>query len=224
MSLWDNERVERYIRLYGDPREKKGSQSLLCSDISKLVIDGSVADFGCGMGHLAAYMEDRSYLGIDSSEGMLEKAREFFPEKAAGAWDEHPREFMQADVTDMAKLGLLFDNTVAVSLALHLERHDALSLYKTMWEHTKLRGMMIFSMETKGESENRRSDGLLIRNQLPENVVKDIIDAIGARDVRFAHQKITMQTINEFYYQRDLTKITNYSPIARTTIFWIVKG
>ena len=214
MSLWDNERVERYLRLYRDPREKKGSQSALCSDIFSLMKDGSVADFGCGMGHLAAFIEDREYLGIDLSEKMLEKAREFFPDK----------KFIQADVTtDRLKKVPVFDNAVAVSLALHLKREDARWMYQIMWDHTSPGGIMIFSMETNGDTSNVRPDGLLIRNQPVESVIEDL-QVVTDEKINWATQKKTIQIIQEIYQITERVNIVALSEIAKTTLFWVHKG
>jgi len=215
MSLWDNERVERYIRLYGDPREKKGSQSALCSDIVSLMIGGSVADFACGMGHLAAYIEeDRSYLGLDLSEEMLERARSFFPDKI----------FIRVDITKNFPPAIeqFYDNTVAVSISLHLERTEAYALYRSMWEHTSPGGRMIFSMETNGDNMNRRPDGLLIRNQLVEDVIEDV-QAITKETVNTATQKKTIQIIQEIYQITEKVNIVGLSQVSRTTIFWVNK-
>jgi len=216
MSLWDNERVERYIRLYGDPREKKGSQSALCSDIASLMIGGSVADFACGMGHLAAYIgEDRSYLGLDLSEEMLERARGFFPDKI----------FIRVDITKNFPPAIekLYDNTVAVSISLHLERTEAYALYRSMWKHTSPGGRMIFSMETNGGTAMKRPDGLLIRNQPVESVVEDLKEVTGEK-VNWTHQKKTIQILQEIYHLSDKVKIIGLSQVARTTIFWVHKA
>jgi len=214
MSLWNDKRVQRYIRLYGDPREKKGSQSALCSDIVSLMIDGSVADFACGMGHLAAYIEEDRYLGLDLSEEMLEKARGFFPDKM----------FIRVDITKNFPelIEQLYDNTVAVSISLHLKRTEAYELYRSMWEHTSPGGRMIFSMETNGDKMNRRLDGLLIRNQLVEGVIEDV-QAITKEIVNTATQKTTLAIVEEIHPLSDKVKITDFTQIARTTLFWINK-
>lgn len=222
MSLWDDERIERYIRLYNDPRQMKGSQSSLCEDVSRMIQGASVADFGCGMGHLIPYLKpETKYIGIDSSKLMLKKASEFFPGK----------QFLLADVTDQKSLselyGIGFDNTVAVSLLLHLEKLDALDLLEIMWRYTNPGGMMIFSMETNGDSEQRRPDGLLIRNQEPESVVQDVLTATRNSNpsgwVRYHHQKATISILEEINYLKTKVKIIGMDQVARTSIFWAIK-
>ena len=243
MSLWDDERVERYIRLYQDPRKKIGPQSDLNSDIASMLVGGSVADFGCGIGHLAAYIEDRKYLGIDSSEKMLEKAREFFPDK----------KFVQADVTNTDLLRALptFNNTVAVSLALHLNREEAMALYRTMWEHTSPGGTMIFCMETNHNFEGVRTkkEGafldrgkIYMRSQLLEEVVEDVRTVTGVR-VNWIDQKWMIKISDADFHEAQgkeigpdvhihiylLSRKVNTSSnlklprVARTTILWVDK-
>jgi len=182
------------------------------------MIDGSVADFACGMGHLAAYVDNVQYLGLDLSEEMLERARSFFPDKV----------FIRADITKKLifegweMLGLTYDNTVAVSISLHLKRTAACALYRSMWEHTNPGGIMIFSMETNGDSENRRPDGLLLRNQRIESIVEDL-RAITKEKINWTHQKITISIIQEIHNLSGKVKISGLSQISRTTIFWINK-
>ena len=153
---------------------------------------------------------------------MIEKAKEFFPDK----------QFFLADVRnheDLSELhGLGFDTTIAVSLLLHLEKLDAFDLFQVMWYYTRPGGIMVFSMETNGDSEQRRPDGLLIRNQSPESVVKDVLAALHNSDcppeaVRYSHQKATTSTIHEIYYMKERAKVSNFDQVARTSIFWAKK-
>ena len=79
-SLWDEQRAERYLKLYYDPREKKGTQSLLCKTAAELIQGTSVLDFGCGMVHIVPYIENpNEYMGLDYSPTMLEYLYNFFP-------------------------------------------------------------------------------------------------------------------------------------------------
>ena len=222
MSLWDENRVERYIRLYGDPRDKKGSQSKLCADLASLISSeaSSLLDFGCGLGHLIPHLPEsiEKYRGIDSSKEMLEQAKEFFPDSV----------FIQGNAVTAEGLGSIygvpFDVTTAVSLLLHLEREEALKVYKNMWLWTKPGGSMIFSMETLGNRETYRNDGLLIRNQEIDSIMEDIQEATNMKPhTLYLPQKITTSITQEWYCTLGKGKIIGFPKIAETTLLKVHK-
>lgn len=223
MSLWDKNRVKRYLKLYGDPREKKGSQSQLCSDIAALIPGNaeSLLDFGCGIGHLIPHLPQNitGYLGIDFSKEMRLQAELFFPDK----------KFIKGNAVTRKGLksiyGVPFDVTTAVSLLLHLEEEEAAEVYKNMWIWTKPGGRMIFSMETNGNSANYRTDQLLIRNQEPDKVAEALGEALGVKDlsINWVHQKVTTNLIQEFIPSLTKVKLTGFEQIARTTLFYVDK-
>lgn len=223
MSLWDKNRVKRYLKLYGDPRDKVGSQSQLCSDIAALIPQWTetILDFGCGIGHLIPHLplNITEYLGVDSSKEMRLQAELFFPDE----------KFIKGNVVTAEGLesiyGSPFDVTVAVSLLLHLEEEEAHKVYKNMWVWTKPGGRMIFSMETNGNSARYRSDQLLIRNQEPDKVSEDLGKTIGLEDlnINWVHQKVTTSLIQEFIPSLTKVRLTGFEQIARTTLFYVDK-
>ncbi|MBA7612104.1 hypothetical protein ES703_19338 [subsurface metagenome] len=211
-SLWDDARVERYIRLYSDPREKKGSQSILCKDAAEMIEGEQVLDVGCGMGHLCPFVKPTRYFGVDSSPTMLAKAREFFPD----------REFNLLEATEM-ELPSTFDTTIAISLLIHLTAEQGHAVLKRMWKHT--RKAMVFGMETMKSSEIRRPDGLLIRTQSLPELIKELEGMGISRDqVSLWHHKWT------YSIQYTVTPSLSDSPLSmtggliqRTTLFKVIK-
>lgn len=215
--LWDDKRVERYFQLYGDPREKKGSQSNLCGDASTLLEGESVVDFGHGMGHIIPYLGDKDYLGLDSSEEMSKTASTLFPSK----------EFHLVDVTkpdlrvniglDAFKgNGFMFDSAVCISLFIHLSRDEMKAALKNMGSLSKC---LVFSMETNGDNEKFRPDGLRIRNESIENVLNDLKEVFGEHIVEYQNQSYTYQMIQTILPMKDLPLKTSQELIARTTLF-----
>jgi len=153
-ELWDENRVQRYLKMYGDPREKRGSQSQLCMDASQHLKGDSVLDVACGIGHLVPFIGRRRYFGIDLSRNMLAKAQYFFPD----------REFMNGDATQF-DMGCEFGTVVSVSLLLHLTDNQAEKALRCMLNHVAPGGRLVFGMETLGDSVQKRQSGLIIRNQ-----------------------------------------------------------
>ena len=116
-QVWDNERVERFIKVYGTPFNPSLNQKRRMRIASKLISGKSVLDVGCGMGHLLPWIKDKveSYVGVDSSEEMLQKAKEFFQDKSLGI----AYGFTKGDVYDLRGFDV-YDSVVAVSLLIHL--------------------------------------------------------------------------------------------------------
>lgn len=225
-ELWDDKRVERYIRMYGDPRTKKGSQSQLCKDASVFIKPYSVLDVGCGIGHLVPFARSpgegfgervgMAYTGVDKSMHMLAKAKKFFPQEL----------FLHADATDF-DLGTKYDTVISISLLLHLDEEQAMKALACMWRHIAPNGKLILGMETMGDRVDKRSDGLIIRNQ-PVLKLVDMLRTVAGEEkvnVSWSHQKVVYQTVSEVIYSGESPhKIVNHQPIARTTIFVMEKA
>lgn len=225
-ELWDDERVKRYIKMYGDPREKKGSQSQLCKDASVFIKPYTVLDVGCGIGHLVPFAFSpgsgfgervgMTYTGVDKSPHMLDMARRFFPGET----------FIELDATDF-DLGCEYDNVISISLLLHLTEEQAMKALACMWRHVAHGGHLVFGMETLGDNVQKRPSGLIIRNQ-PVLKVVDMLNAVAADEkakVTWSHQKLVYQTISEIIYSKDLPhKILSHQPIARTTLFMMERA
>lgn len=224
-SLWNTERVERYIKLYGDPREKKGTQSLLCEDVASMITGDSVLDVGCGMGHLIPHLKfGTHYTGWDYSPGMIAKLEEFFPGLMT----------IQGDATlpyPKFKSHLEYyvnepiETVVSVSMFIHLPTiGDVEAALLNMWNTATKE--IIFVVETMGDVEQIRESGLMIRN-ISVNSVLDILTKkmdIPEDKISYAHQQMT-------YKQQIVVRPSQSNPMAmsppqlfqRTTLFHVKK-
>jgi len=207
--------------MYGDPRDRKGSQSQLCRDASGLIKPYTVLDVGCGIGHLVPFVLSpgegfgervgMTYTGLDKSPFMLEAARGFFPEQT----------FLEEDATDF-DLGYKFDTVISVSLLLHLLEEPARKALACMWNHVAPGGRLIVGMETMGNRVQKRSSGLILRNMPVKDFTKILESIAGYLDppkISWSHQKIVYQTISEILFSESTHRIMSHNPIARTTIF-----
>lgn len=215
-SLWDMNRAERYLKLYGDPRDKKGSQAILCRDVASMITGKSVLDVGCGMGHLIPWLpKNAEYLGLDYSPMMLEYLRIFFPEKRV----------LQTDATEsFAALELSAESVTSVSLLIHLPKiDDVKTVLENMWK-TAIKEI-VFVAETLGNREYIRKSGLTIRDISVQNILA-FLDDLGIRDnqIMWRHQKMTYkQHIIVYPMQDNPMAITSPKLFQRTTLFYIQK-
>lgn len=232
-SLWTEERAQRYIKLYGDPRKKIGTQSLLCRDASR-AIAGSVLDLGCGMGHLIPYIPNLDqYVGLDYSEMMLTCLENFFPEARTVHGDATLPYDSFKGTLEAAGVPTEYDTCIALSLIIHLPRtKDIEALLQNMWNTCNK--MMIFGVETVGDVKEVRPDGLTLRN-VSVRTIQDILDklGIGGADepeellygkVTHVHQKITLrQYITMYPLASQLSVGPKQELYTRTTLFRVEK-
>lgn len=130
---WDNKRVNGMAKVWNNPlallNNTKASEDRhwrLINEIYKLASGSSILDVGCGMGHLYGLaMNEYKYLGIDSSEAMINKAKEFFP--------ENKDKFEVGSVYDLSKYDCA-DTVVASGLILHLP--DPKPVLNELWNKT----------------------------------------------------------------------------------------
>lgn len=206
---------ERYLKMYGDPRDKKGTQAELCKDAARHLTGESVLDVGCGLGHLIPFIGDRAYVGVDYSPEMLEIAKSCFP----------GRMFVEADAFQL-DLERMFDSVISISLFLHLIREDAKKVLERMWAHTAKGGRVIFSMETFGDNMIRRPPRNRIqRNQSMPKVLEDIREVCGGASVAAIPQSMRYRMLLDVRYMKasPLT-VRGAEPIAMTTLFKVVKS
>lgn len=228
MSLWNNDRVKRYIKLYGDPREARGTQSQLCKDAAGLIVGERIIDFGCGLGHLVPFLpEKRKYLGLDSSQEMLETFREFWPGLTAYTQDithDLTQPNSESIGTCIPFFSRDFSTAICVSVLLHLSYEESLKVLKNMW-HVAGKAI-VFSMETNGDREVFRVDGIRIRNRGTNGMIDDLKETLEITDkqIKWFHQA--------FYYNQGISVIPSslvpleqYTPqlVARTTLFQVIK-
>ena len=233
-SLWTEERAQRYIKLYGDPRKKIGTQSLLCRDASRMITGESVLDFGCGMGHLIPYTQSLDqYVGLDYSEMMLTCLENFFPEARTIHGDATLPYDSFKGTLEAAGVPTEYDTCISLSLIIHLPRiQDIEALLHNMWNTcTKT---MIFGVETVGDVKKTRPDGLTLRN-VSVKTIRGMLDkmGIGGEDEpeellhglsSWVHQKITLrQYITMYPLASQLSVDPKQELYTRTTLFRVEK-
>jgi len=110
-DVWDEKLAQELLRKWGYPKKNEDSSyHKLLLKATELCVGKSVLDVGCGFGQLAYYLAPNiSYLGVDSSEAMLKKARKL----------NQNLHLKLADVYDLSSLGN-YDTVYAMSLLIHL--------------------------------------------------------------------------------------------------------
>jgi len=218
-SLWDEKRAERYVRLYGDPREKVGTQSQLCKTAAKLVRGTSILDFGCGMGHIIPYIDQDGYVGLDYSKTMLEYLGNFFPNVTTIYGDATAPTEKVIETLESQHLPTSYDTTVSLSLAIHLPTVNMVrDLLQNMW--ALCTQAMILGVETVGNKIITRPDGLTLRNISVGGVYKLLEGIVPSHKIQYVHQKILYQPIISVFPFEDPPLIMQPPQIlSRTTLF-----
>lgn len=229
-SLWDTKRVERYIKLYGDPRKQKGSQANLCKDVATLITGKSVLDVGCGIGHLIPFIHpegaiiEKEYVGWDYSPAMLAKLCEFFPSTQIIQGDATiPYHLFEQEIAYHV-LGPI-ESAVSVSLIIHLPDLEGVrALLRNMWKTATKE--IVFGVETMGDSLHTRASGLSIRNISLKTVLMILVDEmeIPRENIHWIHQQMT-------YKHQTVVHPMKSNPMAstppnlfqRTTLFHVTK-
>ena len=227
-SLWDEQRTERYLRLYKDPRLTQGSQSLLCKHAASFIQGDTVLDFGCGMGHIIPYIKNpESYVGLDYSKQMLTYLENFFPEIRtihADATEPVIKLVKTLESQQLYPIMARFDTTISTSLIIHLPTVKMIkSLLQNMWELSEK--TMIFGVETASNKKIVREDKLTLRNISVENI-EAILKEIGipTKAIHHTHQKITYQQFHSIFpLEGEPLRMEPPSLFTRTTLFIIEK-
>ena len=147
-EAWDDKKVSGMAKGWKNPLDlaqdlcayRRDRHWRLIYDIYSLIEGHSILDVGCGMGHLYALAKlDHSYIGLDSSESMIERAKWYFPKSRD--------KFMVGSAYDLEDCSIS-DTVVASGLILHLP--DPEPVLQQLWSKTKI--CMVFSAWV-GESE-----------------------------------------------------------------------
>ena len=136
-QVWDSENYSLsfgFVSKYG-----KGVFDLIEKENVK-----SILDLGCGTGEISKFLADDGYkvIGIDSSETMLEKARNDYPNI----------NFIEADATNfelVTPVDVVFSNAV-----LHwIDKDKQIQMMKCVYRALKPRGQFVFEMGGKGNNK-----------------------------------------------------------------------
>lgn len=143
-EVWNEKHVENLVE-HGWAEDNPSKGKYLKWVLNRLEGD-SVLDVGCGIGRLLYFLpEEMDYLGIDSSEPMLERARERFPN----------RRFVRGDVYNLEVFDR-FDTVVALALLIHLP--DSKPALEQMWGRAKK--CLMFTVKIGAEEEVNRHESI----------------------------------------------------------------
>jgi 2-polyprenyl-3-methyl-5-hydroxy-6-metoxy-1,4-benzoquinol methylase len=166
MTFWDEGRVQFYIDTWGPPTNPTQWEGLNRMEIPVALLKGeSALDVGCGLGHLYYALKGKvtTYMGIDASTHMLEKAREYFPEA----------DFREGNVYDLSNLPL-FDTVYSVSLLIHL--YTIKEPINQLWSRTKQRCVLLIPLGKIEEIENPEQG--LIYHQISFSRLDEILQPL----------------------------------------------
>ena len=166
MTFWDEGRVQFYIDTWGPPTNPTLWEGLDRMEIPVTLLRGeSALDVGCGIGHLYFALRDKvtTYMGIDASTHMLEKAREYFPEA----------DFRKGDIYDLSNLPL-FDTVYSVSLLIHL--YTIKEPINQLWSRTIQRCVFLVPLGKKEEIEKPEPE--LIYHQISFSKLDEILQSL----------------------------------------------
>lgn len=141
-------------------------------EVSIIIGDGSVIDFGCGHGYFSQYVNGR-YLGIDWSEKAIEKARELFKEK----------DFISANFKDVSpNVEGTFDYAVAFEIFEHLE--DPKELISKMLEFAPV---AIFALPKDNYSQQTADSD------------KPLLSSLGIQDTDYHYANYSKEDITSMF-------------------------
>lgn len=159
-DAWDKLRVDNHILTYGPPTDPLPRYALRMQIAAHYVRYHSVLDVACGVGHLYPLLQPKlwTYKGVDSSEAMIERAREYFP----------AAEFEIADAYDLSDQDE-YDTVIAMSLLIHIDRTDTEKILNELWAHA--RKQLLFTMPIDRDSTRV----LVLGRRIPESSGKTLI-------------------------------------------------
>ena len=156
---------------WGDPHHPSPYYADRMKFITKLIRGKTVLDAGCGIGHFMVEVEKqygntKTYVGLDISTAMLNKAREYLPKG----------NFIRGDITTF---NIMADTIVCVDVLIHQE--DLTPFINNMWKNAKKE--IIFSMNVYDDFLGRRahdgpiyfSEGLIMhRTKKVRSILEDL--------------------------------------------------
>jgi SAM-dependent methyltransferase len=150
-----------------------------------------VLDLGCGTGrllhHLSAHIPKIFYLGIDSSEAMLNIARTKFPKQA--------KYFVQGDVLDseflkmLAKNFMRIDSIVANEILIHLNLAQQRILLENIANHVYNFRYLFLSIQTGSPKVELVS----LENEIFQNTIQNEEDFVDLLKEIFVPSEIEIK-------------------------------
>ncbi len=166
MSFWDERRVQFYIDTWGPPNNRKKWLNVDRMDIPVKLLKGKTAlDVGCGLGHLYYALKGKvtTYVGVDASSHMLEKAREYFPDA----------DFRQGNAYDLSEFPKV-DTVFSISLLIHLVSIE--EPIRQLWSRAKKR--LIFLIPLGRREKVEEPEPGLIYHQVSSKNLNRILDSL----------------------------------------------
>jgi len=118
-KVWKGENVLKIEKGWDEKDKQKAKMEL----VSSLIVGRSVLDIGCGTGDLYRYLQDSTYIGIDQSSDMIERAR--FRNPSA--------EFMEQNIYELDMP--TFDTVVCLDVLHH--QPDLEPAFSILLEHAR---------------------------------------------------------------------------------------
>lgn len=135
-EIWDKKFADSFTSGEATPLDilqkpysklKTNRHTRLVKKVASLIEGESILDVACGVGYLYPFTWKRIYLGIDSSEAMIGRAKGFFPNES--------HKFQVGDAYDLSNRNSA-DTVVSCGLLLHLPNSEP--VIKQLWSKTKI--------------------------------------------------------------------------------------
>jgi SAM-dependent methyltransferase len=169
-EVWDAAQAEAFVAARGTPGALTPAHHERMTMGQRLLVGESVLDVGCGVGYFYRFAKEKvhSYIGVDSSEDMLARARRFHPEG----------DFRLGDVYALDEFPLV-DTVCCQALLIHLPELEPALLQ--LW--SRAAKALVFSIPIGDESELQRQprkDGhFLILRREKVATIEDLIAGLG---------------------------------------------
>ncbi|AFK21892.1 class I SAM-dependent methyltransferase [Pyrococcus sp. ST04] len=180
---------------------------------------GKVLDLACGVGGFSFLLEDHGFevIGLDVSEEMIEKAREYAKSR------ESRVKFIVGDATNLPFEDKSFDYVIFIDSLVHFEPIELNRVFKEVRRILKPEGKFLIQFTDLRELLPRLKDGLVIGQEywiskiLPDSDEKTVmIEFMSERDsfrVRFnVWGKVAVELLAKLYFEKiGEEKINDYS-------------
>lgn len=135
MTSYDRIADEYAARIADELAGKPLDRALLCAFAEQVAPLGRVADIGCGPGHVAAFLAERSVEveGIDLSSAMIAQARGRFPALS----------FAQGDMRALAAADATFGGITAFYSIIHLAEDELVPTFQEWWRVLRPAGLVM---------------------------------------------------------------------------------